>query len=81
MMRIPSPVLDQSTIYISRNEEAVDTITNEIPRGRKSMLRNSLTVYTIFLALLIQKSPFSFFYFPQTLLYFLHRVKSVNSRR
>lgn len=45
MMRISSLVLDQSTIYISRNEEAVNTTTNGKFRGKKSKLRNSLAVY------------------------------------
>lgn len=78
MMKISSPALDQSTIYISRNEDAVNTTTNGKFGGRKSKLRNSLAVYetlTTPLALVIPKSPFSFFYFPQRPFYFLPRVK------
>lgn len=44
MTRMFSPALAQSTIYTSKNEEAVSTITNRTFRGQKSKVGNSLSI-------------------------------------
>lgn len=44
MMRILSLALDQSTTYISRNEEAVNTLTKGTPGRGYQSLKNSPAV-------------------------------------